>query len=59
MKVVHEIDVEQYADLLRSILEDELRGIDPGAWWKKLYPHATEVEFLVRFTDSPHGRTNA
>lgn len=54
MKVRHEIDVEQYADLRRSILEDELRGIDPGAWWKKLYPHATEIEIVVRASHSEH-----
>lgn len=47
MKVVHEISPEQYVALRESVLRDEMSGIDPGAYWAKLYPDATEVEFKV------------
>lgn len=47
MKRVVRVDAEMFARIRESIRDDELAGIDPGAYWAKLYPGATEVEFIV------------
>lgn len=47
MKVVHYCDHEQFARIREGVLKDEMDGYDPGAYWARIYPGATEVEFVV------------
>jgi hypothetical protein len=47
MKQLVYVDHEQLAHIRKQALEDEIMGIDPGAYWKYLYPAATEIEFVV------------
>lgn len=53
MKKVLHVDPEQFAEIRRRVMEDEVRGIDPGAYWAKLYPGATELEFIVDWPARP------
>lgn len=47
MKKVLRVEPAQFAEIRRGILEDEIQGIDPGAYWARLYPGATEIQFVV------------
>lgn len=51
MKKVMYVDHWQFANIRKAILEDEIRGIDPGAHWARIFPGATELEFVVREPD--------
>lgn len=48
MKKVIEVDHEQLGRIRQGALDDEMKGIDPGAFWARAYPDATEIEFVVR-----------
>jgi len=47
MKQIVYVDYAQLAAIRKRALEEEILGIDPGVAWKKRYPHATEIEFVV------------
>lgn len=42
-----EIAPEQFDAIRKQTLEDEMNGLDPGARWARMYPDATEIEFIV------------
>ena len=52
MKQIVYVEPEQFAQIRRQAIDDELRGIDPGAYWKARYPAATEIEFVVGSPDN-------
>lgn len=54
MKRVVHVDHARLARIRKQILEDEIAGYDPGARWKRYYPDATEIEFVV---DQPEQQT--
>lgn len=47
MKQVIYVDPAQFADIRLAALEEEMMGLDPGAYWARRYPGATEIEFVV------------
>jgi hypothetical protein len=52
MKKVVYVDPSQFAAIRLEAMEDEVNGLDPGASWARLYPGATEIEFVV----TPNGQ---
>jgi hypothetical protein len=55
MKKVVYVDPEQFSAIRLAALEEEVMGIDPGAYWAHRYPGATEIEFVV----TPNGQEPA
>jgi hypothetical protein len=53
MKQIVYVNHGQLAHIRQQALEEEIVGIDPGAYWKALYPAATEIEFIVGRPDQP------
>jgi hypothetical protein len=47
MKRVVTVTPERFAMIRREVMLDELRGVDPGASWARVYPGVTEIEFVV------------
>lgn len=47
MKRTVHVDEGQYARIRRQVLEDELHGRDSGAYWARIYPGASSIEFVV------------
>jgi hypothetical protein len=47
VKKVLRVEPERFAMIREQAMLDELHGIDPGAWWARIYPGVTEIEFVV------------
>lgn len=41
------VDAAQFAEIRKQVMLDELHGLDPGAYWARIYPGVTEIEFVV------------
>lgn len=54
MKKIVYVDHEQLGRIRQGALDDEINGLDPGAYWARMYPEATEIEFVV---ESPERRS--
>lgn len=47
MKQTVYVDPAQFAAIKLAARDEEIMGIDPGVYWARRYPGATEVEFIV------------
>lgn len=48
MKVRLDADYPMLIAAHLAARDDEINGFDPGAQWAKIFPGATEIEFVVR-----------
>jgi hypothetical protein len=47
MNKILKVEPDQFANIRKAAMEDEVRGIDPGVSWAAMYPGVTELEFVV------------
>lgn len=48
MKKTLYVTSEEFDEIRNRAKNEESMGIDPGLYWKALYPEATEIEFVVK-----------
>jgi hypothetical protein len=41
------VDAAQFAEIRKQAMLDELYGLDPGAYWARIFPGVTEIEFVA------------
>lgn len=41
------VDAAQFAEIRKQAMQDDLHGLDPGAYWARIFPGVTDIEFVV------------